>query len=205
MSAFGPCERNCDGLSIRNGFRLPDPRVRVERRRKRPADRPPVARVGTDHEGEVERRAVPVVLPGVEHRLCSRRPDTDPLGRHRVVGKAVERVLVLVVDEADPAGVDDLHEHVVCGRRSGRILRAPWLGCNFVEVDQVRLVAAVDGVDRVVDGTLHHRDPPRLAVSRRPEHEGLPLGDRIPGGHDVGVGDGGRDEHEARRGRKHAQ
>jgi hypothetical protein len=79
------------------------------------------------------------------------------------------------------------------------------LGTHLVEVDQVRLVTPVDRVDRVVDRALDHRDPAGLAVSRRPEQNGLCLSDGIPIGHDIGARGGRRDKQEGNCNGKHAQ
>ena len=64
---------------------------------------------------------------------CSIGPSGIPQ-RRRVGG--VERCV--------PLGGDDLHEHVVRGRRGGGVLRDERLDVDLVEVEEVRLVAAVD-------------------------------------------------------------
>ena len=103
-----------------------------------------------------------VPRPLGEHRRCCGRAGSDPAGLGGAVRNGEERIRV---QEVEPVA-DDLwqcghrsdpepHEHVVGCRRDGGVERAAGRGGR--QSVQVRVAAAVDGVDGVVDRELRHR------------------------------------------------
>jgi hypothetical protein len=82
-------------------------------------------------------------------------PQPNPISHHLLTPVDTDWLELVL-----PRKGDDLDEHVVRRSRRGCVLRGPRLGADVVEVDQVRLVASNDRVDRVVD------PPSTIAIPR---------------------------------------
>ncbi len=134
----------------------------------------------------------PIPLSLVEHRVGRSLPGVDAFLLSRPVGDRRHRGRVQGVEVRVSRRRRDRQEHAIRGRRGSGALRP-----RRVEllVEEIRLVTAVDRVDCVVDRAFDHRDPSGLAVSRRPEQDGLRLRDGIPIGDDVGIERGARRDH----------
>ena len=124
VSAFGPFERNCDGLSITNGFRFPTQAsgsIAVGR------ERPPLGRHRADRRSNVNGAKYPSFARAASIAAAAAAPDTDAFSPRRPAGIRSSVFCVRGVEPGHPGRVDDRHEHVVRGGRDRRILRAE--GC----------------------------------------------------------------------------
>ena len=168
--------------------RIPDRRVGVERSRRQ---RSPVAGIGADHEAEVERIEISVVPAGREHRRRRGLAGADAFHLAQAVRDSVERCLVRRVEPRHLGRRYELDEHVVGCRGNGRVCRCPRLHAEGLDVQEVRLMAAVDCVDGVVDRALDHRNPSCLPMSGRSERDRVVLCDHVPVVQHVGLRDAG--------------
>ena len=154
MSAFGPSVRSAAALGNQEWLHVADPRGRLHDRRAggRERGRPPLP--GLVALGHRERAEAPVIGSCGEHRRGGRLANLDPTRFSRAVVDRVERGPELGV-QGRLLPREQRNEHVVGrGRDRG--------GCGVARIGrgrraQVRLVASLDRVDRIVDGALDHR------------------------------------------------
>ena len=145
--------------------------LRTQSGRARDEERPHVAHPwrGLEHEqwrrpsplarsealDDRERREAPVVRPSGEHRRGGRLAHLDPAGLRRAIGDQRERRRQLPV-EGRLLRREQRHEHAIRRGRDRRRRGVSRIGHRGRS--QVRLIAALDRVHRVVDGALDHRE-----------------------------------------------
>ena len=95
-------------------------------------------------------------------------------------------------------GGNDGDENSIRRSRDGSIFGVPWIGLGL---DEVRLIAAVDSVDGVVDGALDHRKAQRGRMCRRVRCENRSTRIDVPLRYGIGPGDCGRPKNDQRSGR----
>ena len=160
-----------------------DPPRRVDRRQRRrhaPFAGRGALRERVRHPG----RQAPVVRARGEHGrrgvLAGRDPARlGPPGRDRG-----QRGVVLTLKRGQPLRIAR-GERAERRRGRGGVLGRRAVGAGNV---QVRLVAAVDGIDRVVDRAVHHREVQRRRVRRRAGSQDRALRVQIPVDHRVRLG-----------------
>ncbi len=156
-----------------------DPRVRVVHERRQ--DGPPAARVRADREAV--RAEATVLRAGGDHRPGGGLADRDSALLGRPVRNRCQRGGIASVERRLLCR-DDVGKDAVRRRCGGRVLRVPRPGRH---PNEIGLVAAVDRVDGVEDGAVHHRE-----VDRR-DGGGLPgRRDQRVGGVDVPIRHGVR-------------